>query len=198
MSTSFLPVAVLPRLKAVYFREHQPGLKTRVDARMTQTNDTELHRARATLARNLAAVIAREQLTQAQISERSGVSERMIQYVLGATSAASVDTLAALAHALGARIAEFVGEDSPPKDTQVAYDVDTQAFISQTRARVASNIAEAITSRGIARSRVASDAGVSRSMLYDVLGEKRAATIDFLVRLSPVLRLELEDFFKQP
>jgi transcriptional regulator with XRE-family HTH domain len=164
---------------------------------MTQTTDPELRHARATLARNLAAVIEREQLTQAQLSEQSGVSERMIQYVLGATSAASVDTLAALAHALEARIAELVGESSPPEDTRVSYELETQDFINETRTLVARNIADAITSRGIARSRIASDAGVSRSMLYDVLGEKRAATIDFLIRLAPVLMLELEDFFKE-
>lgn len=69
--------------------------------------------------------------------------------------------------------------------------------IARIRGVVARNLEKALEARGMSRTEVVARAGVSRSMLYDVLGAKSAATIDFLTKLTAVLDIDVRDFFDE-
>lgn len=58
-------------------------------------------------------------------------------------------------------------------------------------------IERAVEERGLSKTELASRAGVSRSMLYDVLGKKSAATTDFLTKVAYVLGLEIRELFDE-
>ncbi|MEM9452570.1 MAG: helix-turn-helix transcriptional regulator [Myxococcota bacterium] len=58
------------------------------------------------------------------------------------------------------------------------------------RARLADRIREACSARGLAVSRVAALAGVSRNHLFAVLAGSKAPTIDYLAKLAQVLELD--------
>lgn len=58
------------------------------------------------------------------------------------------------------------------------------------RARLASRIREACTSRNLSVSQLAAQAGVSRNHLFAILAGSKAPTVDYLARLAEVLELD--------
>jgi transcriptional regulator with XRE-family HTH domain len=57
----------------------------------------------------------------------------------------------------------------------------------QMRTVLASNLRQALAKKGISIEVLAEEAGVSRSQLYDVLSEKKAATVDWLDKVGSAL-----------
>lgn len=60
-----------------------------------------------------------------------------------------------------------------------------------TRHVVAENLRKTLKTHGIGINECADKAGVSRSQFYDVLGAKKATTIDWLARVGKVLDVDV-------
>ena len=61
---------------------------------------------------------------------------------------------------------------------------------SQLRRVLARNIRQTAKKRGTSLNSLADFAGVSRSQLYDVLGSRKAASVDWIARIATALDTE--------
>ncbi|MBC7792522.1 MAG: helix-turn-helix transcriptional regulator [Clostridia bacterium] len=58
------------------------------------------------------------------------------------------------------------------------------------RYTLAHNLRRAIEKQGLGVNKLADFAGVSRSQLYDVLGSKKGASVDWIDKIAEVLKME--------
>ncbi|MEX1366415.1 MAG: helix-turn-helix transcriptional regulator [Nannocystaceae bacterium] len=68
----------------------------------------------------------------------------------------------------------------------------------ELRARVALRIRELAKKKGIALTRLADEAGVSRAHLWTILNGESGASIDFLAKLALVMNIDPADLVRRP
>lgn len=69
-------------------------------------------------------------------------------------------------------------------------------MVQKTRNILAANIRRGIKSENLGVNKLADFAGVSRSQLYDVLGSKKGASVDWVDKIAVVLGIEPHELLR--